>query len=746
MEQVIEDHPGTLSAAAHHVKLSRLPNARAPVMNSPARLALWALAASVVDVRAQQAGDTSTPPVQEVVVSAERSDTLLRKTPVSVGVVGESEIQGRGMTQLKDLVGVIAGVTVPNGDGNMPQAVGIRGVGVSIPAMSQAVGIYIDDVPLVRGYATAVWDLPDIERIEVLRGPQGTLYGENTTAGAVKYISVGPSRDAVAWISAAVGNYGERELHGYGTGGLGEGTASASIAFSRRSNDGYGYDATLKQRVNKLDVTQFRSKLKLDLDTRTTVVLAVDGLQDRSDANNIDFPLNAPNGGPRVTFTADAGAFKRNAGGVAVTIDHAFDGGLLFRSITGFRAYRDDPTIADYGGLVVQRYGIAQTVEQHALSQEFQLQDRNGSLSWTAGAILVADVFGFDRFTTSYPLAAPAPGTSEALTHLSTQDWGVYGQARYALSDRTGITLGARAYDTHQSGWNDSWKTTAADVRTSVIYAAPDLSTSHAGLLPKLGLDHQWTPDLFGYADVSQGEKFGGFNRAAQSLIAAGVATKPEKVTTYELGSKGVFLNRALSVNLALFYNDYRDYIASLTNTTIGGVLVTDAVLVNAGKARTYGADLDLAARLDPNTDATLSLEWLRSSFVAFADPTHAASTDYAGNQLPYAPPLSLGSRLAHVLPFSTGASVTLDASVQYLRRQYSDVANTPALAIPAQTYVNLGVSYTTPSRHWSFSIRAKNIFDKTYVLIRDEIPPFGVDGAYYSAPRTFLFTARYDI
>ncbi len=718
---------------------------RASVTLTAASNAALAFLLATPGVSSGQQADVLATDAQEVIISAERADTVLRKTPVSAGVVGDTEIQSRGMTQLKDLAGVIAGVVVPNGDGNQPQAVGIRGVGVSNPAMSQAVGVYIDDVPLIRGYATARWDLPDIERIEVLRGPQGTLYGENSTAGAVKYVSRDPSRESAAWASVSFGDYGQRELHGYATGGVG-GSVLASLAFSRRTNDGFGYDATTGDRVNKLDATQFRAKVALSPDRGTTAVLAIDGLRDRSDTNTVDFALNAPHEAPRVTFTPVDGAFRRDAGGISLKVERVLSEAVKFRSISAIRSYRDDPTVADFGGLIDPRYDISQTVWQRALSQEFQLQSNTPAMTWTAGAIVVADTFSFDRFTTVHPSPGSVSSVSEALTHLHTTDLGAYGQLRYLLDADTGLTTGLRGYRTHQVGSNASWASDVDGNRDAVIYSAPDLSTAHSGLLPRIGVDHQWTPDLFGYASISRGEKFGGFNRAAQSLISAEIPTEPERVTSYELGTKGRFGDGMLTASLAVFYNDYHDYIASLSNVKIDGVLVTDAVQVNAGRAKTYGADLDLSAKLGRDTDATLSTEWLRSAFTKFENPTGAPSANYVGNQLPYAPPVSLGVRVSHVEHVASGASLMADASVQYLQRQYADVANTPAQVIPNQTYINLGAACRSAEQRWTISAGVKNIFNRTYVLIRDQIASLGVDAANYSAPRTFLVTVRYDL
>lgn len=685
------------------------------------------------------------PALPDVQITAERRETALLKTPMSVGVVGLREIEQGGIRELNGLVGVVAGVAVPNGFSNMPQAVGIRGVGVSIPAMTQAVGIYVDDVPLVRGYATAIWDLPDIERIEVLRGPQGTLYGQNLTAGAVRIVSADPTADKQGWLSAGAGNHDARELRGYFNGPLGDGPLSGSLAFSRRSNEGFGHNATLDRAVNKLDVGQFRAKLGLEVSRDTQVVVALDGLRDRSDPNTSNFPLNHADAMPRVLFSSnDSGNFERHAGGLSIKVDSQLSEALKFRSITALRTYRDDPFVGEWSGLAQARYTVSQIEKQRAFSQELQWQGQYRHWSWTSGAMLVRDRFDFSRFAAAVPVAAPAFQT-EAQTHLETTDIGLYGQARLALSAKAGATFGARAYRTRQSGSNGFWRNNLARQRSSEVYFAPDLSAARSGVLPKLGIDYQWQPDLLVYASWGQGAKFGGFNRAAESLTAARAVANPDKVSTWELGGKQRFAEGTLALSVALFHNSYRDYLAGLTNTIVNGVVVTDAVLTNAGRAQTYGGDLELTAKISARTELALSAELLRSRFSAFANPSGAAATNYVGNRLPYAPNLSLGGNLSHVQPLDGGTAITWHASLQYIGRQYLDVANSPAMTVQPQTYVNAGASWSNARRDWTVSLRIRNLMDKTYVLLRNRIPSMGVDAAFYNAPRTVLLTSRHD-
>lgn len=701
----------------------------------PAALALGAQAG-----HAQ--AENSLPPV---LITAERLPGTADKAPVSVVVISQQDIEKKGLFQLNDLVGIVAGMAVPNGYSNMPQTVGLRGVGVSQPAMAQAVGIYVDDVPLLRGYATALWDLPDVVRYEVLRGPQGTLYGQNSTAGAVKLVSADPDEIAGSWIGVGVGNLGQREARGLFAVQL-RPDLSASLAFSRRSNDGFAYNATRHEDINKLDATQFRAKVKVLAGPSARIVVAVDGLLDRSDTNTINFPLNHAGAAPRVSFNAsDAGAFKRKAGGASVTAEWDLAAGTRLRSITAYRGYTDDPTVADWSGLEVERYEISQQVRQRTLSQELQLTWRSDRLDLVAGVMLVQDRFHFNRYVTSFPVAAPAPGYTQALTEQQTRDIGLYAQAHLRLSEQLSATLGLRAYRTRQDAANTFWRTNAQFVPTQQVYNAPDLHTRESGLLPRVGLDYIVTPTMLAYASMARGEKFAGFNRAAESLISAGVAARPERVTTYETGVKLRAAPHRLNLSVAAFYNDYKDYLASLGGTTVNGALVADSVFLNAAKARTYGLDLEAEQGLTSAVSVTGSLEWLRANFKSFLNPSGAAVSDFTGHELPYAPHWSAALGLKGRTRFA-GGLLSADAWLQLIAPQFIDAANTAALRAPRQTYANFALTYAPDQGPWQVSLRVRNATDRTYALARNRIPPLGIDAAYYNAPRTVMANLRYEL
>lgn len=682
--------------------------------------------------------------LQEVVITAERVDTVLRRTPVSAGIVDGRTLDALNLTQLSDLSGRVAGVIVPNGFSNQPQAVAIRGVGASQPAMAQAVGIYVDDVPLVRGYGTALWDLPDIARIEVLRGPQGTLHGQNSTAGAVKIVSLDPSSQTEVWGAALVGNLGTRGLRGYATGKIADGPLTGSFAFSTRSNDGFGINAVTGDRINKLDTTQWRGKLRWAPSPDSSLVLAIDGLHDRSDTNTQNYPLNHPQSRPRVSYTSvDNGDFARDSFGATLTGKWRLEGAMTLQSITAWRGFEDDPTLVDVGGLEVQRFGLRQRVEQRALSQEVQLRGQHGATTWTAGAIAQRDDFDFRRFTTVYPLAAPGPVYSEAWSELTTTDFGIYAQARVPFGQTSAFTFGLRGWRTRQEGSNFFWRNDADGDRTATVYSAPNLATDDSGLTPRLVVESQWTPAVFIYASLAQGAKFGGFNRAAESERSARYATKPEKVTTLELGSKSRHFGNRLDLSVAAFYNSYRDLLASVTNATIDGVLVPEPVLVNAGRARSWGLDLELAAQLASHTSLHASVELLRSRIDEFESP---AATTVVGRRLPNAPSASAGLMVRHQQALAGLGPVDWTASVRHIRAYYTDLMNTPDLKTPEQTIVDVGAGYRSVNQHWSVSLSVQNLFGRDLPLLRTRIPPLGVDSAFWSAPRTAVLTLRWDL
>ena len=243
----------------------------------------------------------------------------------------------------------------------------------------------------------------------------------------------------------------------------------------------------------------------------------------------------------------------------------------------------------------------------------------------------------------------------------------------------------------------------------------------------------------------TSGEKSGGFNRAAGTLAVASVPVAAEQVSAYEVGLKARLLDGSLTANLAAFYNDFTDYQANVTNPLINGQVVNGNVVVNAGSAHTQGVELDVAWRPFDRLETQFTSAWLRTAFDEFVNPTGAATSDFTGNEVPYAPRYTGSARVNYDAPLGAlPGALRLNGSVSYVEGSFTDIANTPAFRPDDQTYVDAGAEYTNESGRWSIGVLVKNALDEDYVLGRSVNALLSTNTASYNPPRTWLGTFRY--
>lgn len=733
---------GKLRRSSSLPKPSRLAAAYALIPFSLLALPAWADAGTATDNPAETQSQTrkerqdETVALPTVIVTAEKRETALRDTPLSVSAVGADEIERQGLETLKELMGQVPGLVAPGSISNM-QALYIRGIGTSNPGFYPAVAVYVDDIFQPRPFGVGVFSLPDIERIEVLRGPQGTLYGQNSSAGALKFVSRTPSDTPVTTLSLGVGNDGYREASAYLAQPLKPGVLSAGLALASRRTDGYTYNATLDKQVDAVSFDQVRLKFHLTPSASTSATLTLDYGKDRSD-NALYIPVGYPGAGPRVTFAEVDTQLDRTDQGAALHVEHAFNENLVLKSISGYREFEDDPSPWDQDGTPSPTDGWTQYIDQHQFSQEVQLNGDYGRLKFTTGLVYFSETLLFDRLTVSNG------NYSELYSDLRSESKAVYGQVDYSITPALGITAGLRWSRDDQEFANDSYRNLASGERTAHLYSVSGLEDSWTSTTPKLALNYRWNADTLSYASVTRGSKIGGYNRAASTAPIASLAVGPEKVTAYEIGHKQRYLEGRAETSVAAFYNDFQDYQANVTNPMINGQYITGAVVVNAAQAHTYGIEFEGALRVTSNWDIKGSAAYLQTEFEDFQNPTGAANTDYSGNELPSAPDWTLGLSTVYRLPLNVAGLVTLDANARYIGRQESDIGNTQVIRIDPQTYVGAGVNYLSADGKWTFSLIAKNLLDKTYpVNLKYRA---GVSNqAAYNPPRQLIFGVRYD-
>jgi iron complex outermembrane receptor protein len=676
---------------------------------------------------------------QEIVVTAERRTTPLQKTPVSVGVIGGEELANQNQTLLRDLSNSVAGLQVPVATSPSLPYLFIRGIGTTSPTYSGAVGIYVDDVYQARIINSGVFGLPDVERIEVLRGPQGTLYGQNTSAGAIKIVSRTPDNTTTGSIAVAAGNYDQLNVNAYLSGPLVADRLYASIAYSHENVGGFVYNATLNKQVNRVHTDQGRIKLRFTPSGEggTDITLSGYFLRDRSD-NSASIPLNVPNPDPRTTYENMDLGIHNDAYLASLVIAQPIGDSLTFKSITGYRQFQNDPDPWSIDGLASDIFAWQLNLDQRQISQEFQLLGDYGPLTFTTGAVYYHERFIADRPNVTFG------ARGGAITKTVIDSIGVYGQGHYELTPKLGITAGLRYYHQKDVYDNSGYVSNASFEAIRTLYSLVGLKQESDGFTPKFGLDYQLSDNAFLYASFTKGQKAGGYNPVAGAEIIAAIPVAPEKVTTYEAGVKLGAGRSPVQFNVTGFYNDFRDYQSLLSNVVINGNIVNGSVAINAGKAKTYGVEIEATARPVKAVELRIVATALEAKFVDFTFNTALGVASYDGNRIPYTSRYNLGVSAAYTIDLRDAGSLRLRGEVKYSSDAFADITN--VTVIPASTFVNAEAFLTTADQHWSLFARVRNLLDTTTstgipktatlpgVLTTSYLPPRMVQvGAKYS-------------
>ncbi|MBL8267095.1 TonB-dependent receptor [Steroidobacter sp.] len=323
---------------------------------------------------------------------------------------------------------------------------------------------------------------------------------------------------------------------------------------------------------------------------------------------------------------------------------------------------------------------------------------------------------------------------------------GVYGQLDYRLTDKLTATAGLR-YSRETSELDSlGYASNVTGAELALRYAANGLEKDWTAVQPKVSLSYQWTPGVLTYATYSQGSTAGGYNSAAATLAVAQTPVDPDEINAYEIGLKTFGWGGRLSTSTAVFYNDFKDYQATISNPIIDGQLVPGAVFANAGRAHTFGVEVASTAKLSRALEASLSLAYLTTEFDEYLNPTGAANSNFVNFDLPNSPKLSGGLRLNYDVPLSSGANWSTTGAVRYEDESYSAVsADRELTKQPAQTYVDAGVYFTTASRQWTFSFAGTNLLDRDYGLPGSYTPSLGFKTVLWNRERQLTLGVRRD-
>jgi iron complex outermembrane recepter protein len=716
--------------------------------------------AQVVTNNGTQGGGASQ--LEDIVVTAQRRSESLQDVPIAVTAVTSAKLDALGIQSTEDLQQLTPGLTVPDMSGYFEPH--IRGVGTSSngPGIENPVAVYVDGV-YIANTPSAFLSLNNIDRVEVDKGPQGTLFGRNATGGLIQIMTRDPQQTPHLDADVSYGNYEDVISRVYATSGLTNDLSADVAARYEYQGDGFGHNFFDGSEVGTLphDLA-IRSKFLFEPSAATQVRLSLD-YEDRASTRNI-FHLgtqyaatfNSPafggpysQGGPYDVDNNQRWDTTLQGGGAALQINQDL-GAVALESITAYRkSVFGFATDLDFTPLPI----LATFAEQGDVqaSQEFRISGNNtDKLKWTGGLYYFYAKDGYNNFAVHFGAtpASPIPGvplTAGTVNDQITNSAAGYGQASYEVVENTNLTLGGRY--TYERRSVDGATTTLVDGTPVGVtpYPPPGMgiptSISFDNFSYRIALDHKFSTNVLGYVSYNTGFKSGGYN-----LIAAtNPPYKPEDIKATEVGVKSELFDRRLRLNVSA-YNYLYD------NIQVGQFLEDAEVIVNGAKAKMYGADLDAELAVIAGLTLNGGFSYIHDRFLQYPDAAFIVPVDgcvpatggvcpgsAAGKKLPYTPTttFNLGGDYKWELP---NGAITVNAN--YFRSaSFYGAADNVAIQ-NAYSLVNASVKWSDRDDRLSLGVYGRNLGNTTYATSLTEASPGEVISL--GTPRMYGVTIGY--
>ena len=695
--------------------------------------------------------------VEDIVVTARRRDEQLKDVPIAVSAISAERLEQTGATDITALQQQTPNATVQIARGSNSTLISfIRGVGQQDPlwGFEPGVGLYIDDVYVARPQG-AVLDIFDINRIEVLRGPQGTLYGRNTIGGAIKYVTKRLGNEPEAMLRADLGSY--REINALGSVTLPL-TDSFAIggAVARYTRDGYGTNLTTGQEHYNKDVTAYRFSAEWTPTDDLFFRLAYNRVDDDSAPRHGHREVNSTVGG----YTPPADVYDTQAGltgdqsvmtdGVSLTGEYTLSDTVTLKSITAYLT-GDTKTVIDFDETPLPTLDIPALYSDHSFTQEFQLLYTGERLSGVAGLFYMdATASGaFDTLAGNLGLAIAAAGS------VDTKSYSAFADVSYDLTERLHVSAGGRYTRDDKDGQvlrlfylgaTRSPFTGGADRPIFATRTNYKASKTFEKFTPRVSVSYDFSDAVTGYGSVSQGFKSGGWDMRGDAALVPQTVNgyDPETVTTYELGLKGSSFDRFLSFSSAIFYSDYKDQQITTQQVATAPAVGIASVVDNVGASHIYGAELEGAAVFSEHLTANFSVGYLKNEFEKFISLASGTPVDVSDLRKPQNSPEWSGYLgLTWTGQVATG-TLRITPSASYRSDYHLFDAPDPVLDQGAYTLVDLSATWTSHDGAYELGLFGKNLTDERYKVggynFGSATYNNSID-AFYGPPRTI--TAR---
>ncbi len=561
--------------------------------------------------------------VADIIVTAQRREQRLQDVPVSVSAFSSESLEAQAVQNLTDLNAKTPNVVLaPVGAYPYASAFFIRGLGFADveSTFEPAVGVEMNGVYLARN-SGALQDFFDIESVEILRGPQGTLYGRNTIGGVVSVRTKRPGRDAGGQIMGTVGDHGRRELRVALESPVGD-TFAVRLSGLYKNYDGYNYNATTDKQVGNNEVISGRVTFVATPTPDFEAALIIDYDRERGSGaafrnaslpGNVYYNFSPDTGTPTPIFPAgnsdpsDPYTIYSNTPlfaaldtwGIALNLDWQ-TGGSTLTSVTGYREF-NDKVQSDYDGSAVNFFSANREQKHYQFSQEVRLaSDGNNTIDYVAGLFYLNQRYAITNTQTG---AIYGGAVVPQVASQTNSAYAAFGQVDFRPVEALTLTAGGR-----YSFENKTFTNQPLFFPVSQTYKA-----DWSNFSPKLGVSYKVSPDLLVYTSWSKGFRSGGFNGRAASFTSAGPYDS-ETVSSFEAGFKSDLLDRRVRFNMAAFRATYSDMQVGSQGLTTGGVY--ESIVTNAGKARIDGVEAEVQVVLGGGFSINANAAYLDARFL----------------------------------------------------------------------------------------------------------------------------------
>jgi iron complex outermembrane receptor protein len=684
------------------------------VVGNPAS-AQTTLANPANENRAAQSSD-----LQEIVVTAARREQLLQDAPAAINVVSGATMEDLHVVNVGGLTNLVPGLKI-DGNSNDELRLGLRGAFASSgsPGAGQAVGLYIDGVPY--GHTTNLANgLFDIQRVEVLRGPQGTLYGQNVIGGLISIMTKDPGNQPDVDVKASYSSFNRVDLHGYVAGPLAD-TLSGSLSFNTTHSSGWLRNLATANMLDQLNTTDVRAKLLW----HPTDKLVVKLVQDYSTDTTYGLPRQIAYGSSS-RFTVpnrddtylvdDGGRLQSYAANTALLVDYDL-AWATFSSVSSYQHNR--PQVIDQALITdpAAQANVTRKTSNDTYTQEFRLSGAPKSLHWQVGTFILND--DVKQYQVYNVLAAP--GTFAALlqptSYVNNQDffvrtksYSIFAEATYDVTNVFGVTVGGRYNWDHKD--STFYNFGQVNKYLGLLAKAPfnvDQSADWTEFTPKVTVDAKWSDlgplnNLLLYATYSKGYEAGDFFSGA--TVAGSTGTVPPEVAkNYETGFKTTFWDHKATFNTTAFLTDYTA-LQTLSLTSSG------AVGIASTNATAWG--IEVSATLRPISQLTLTAEYAYLNTRIASGAFAADGSPVGGNQLPESPPNSYDFAASYVTTIAAGTDLRLTAAYTNKGPVFFDVRNSQISPFPSLVALtkqqNIDAEIALLRGHWELAVFGTNL------------------------------------